>query len=154
MKHIKTFNESSEDYGSMETEYGKFLGIDISDVHDIHFIWSNVPHLSDYRTADNKAGTAEKRMALNSTMRTLLDTHDIKKDQFKDILIERGFDVKIEKARVHPSIASLRSNIDRVTVPRFLPVKSTMYEDNYSVELTGQEVVEFFYLLETYAIQY
>lgn len=123
MKHIKLFNES-EDYGSMETEYGKFLGIDISDVHDIHFIWSNVPHLSDYRTADNKVGTAEKRMALSSSVKTLLQSHDIKKEQFKDILIERGFDVKIENG------------------------------GNYSIELTGQEVVEFFYLIEMYAIQY
>ncbi len=63
MKYIKAFNES-EDYGSMETEYGKFLGIDISDVHNITFAWSNVPHLSDYRTVNNKIGTSEKRISL------------------------------------------------------------------------------------------
>ncbi len=123
MKYIKAFNES-EDYGSMETEYGKFLGIDISDVHNITFAWSNVPHLSDYRTVNNKIGTSEKRISLSSSMKTILQSHGIKKDQFKYTLFDRGFDIKVQN------------------------------DNSYSVELVGQEVIEFFYLIEMYAIKY
>ena len=121
--------------------------IDISDIDNITFIWDMDPHFSDYTKAGYSTPVptstfTERKNLLNTKVVKLLEGHDIGKEQFKDILEEKGFNVKAD-------------NSDNRRKARYQYWLRYGYEGGgFSVELNGQEVKEFFYLLESYAVQY
>lgn len=119
-------NFKNEAFGDLETEFGKFLGIDISDIYKIEFIWSNSPHFSDYQQPNGKHGTSEKRIAITTSVRSILDGHNIKCEDFMNTLVDHGFIITREPDK----------------------------DGAWSITLVGQEVIEFFYIIESYAIQY
>jgi len=111
MKYIKKFNENLD-----ETEYGKFFEIDITDVYSFTFFWSNLPFISDYKDKYEQYGTAEKRVDITKTFREILNNFGIQKERFKNILIEKGFDL----------------------------VDYNNRGGDYQLFLSGQDVIEFF----------
>lgn len=104
-----------------ESEYGKFMGIDITDISSINFTWSNLPHFSDYKDSDRKYGDPEKRIDLTEIVRNILSDNKMTKNQFKSMLEDDGFQVDINQSRDN---------------------------EGYRVTLNGQDVIRFFHLIE------
>jgi hypothetical protein len=86
MKYIKKF----ENFNFKETEYNTFLGVDVSDVQELEFTWTNVPHLSDYNDRYGKWGSSEKRIELNKVFLEHLRKIGIDKENLYQILIKNG----------------------------------------------------------------
>jgi hypothetical protein len=84
MKHLKRFNEAFQD-----TEYNKFMGIDISDIGTLTFGWTNIPHVfNSYYDKNGKLGDPELTFALNDAIKQKLV--DIKREHFEKMLDRNG----------------------------------------------------------------
>jgi len=122
MKHIKLF----ENFEHKDTEFNKFRGIDISDIYSFSFIWTNNPHISDYKKIDGEYGSSEKRIDIYYTIKNIISDSEVTKEQFRKIL-EKNFNVDISTSG-SPSIES--------------------ESPSYSVILEGQDILAFFDILE------
>lgn len=120
MKYLKLF----DNFSHKETEFNKFRGIDISDIHILTFGWSNIPFIHDYKMSNDKYGSSEKRIEISEQIRSILST--ITKEQFR-LILEKNFNVTIRSSN-SPSIESI--------------------SPSYSVVLEGQDVISFFEVLE------
>lgn len=120
MKHIKLF----EDFEHRDTEFNKFRGIDISDIHKLTFAWSNSPFIYDYKMSNGLHGSAEKRIEINNQIRSILS--NVTKEQFR-LVLEKNFKVDIRSSN-SPSIES--------------------ESPSYNVVFEGQDILAFFEILE------
>ncbi len=120
MKHIKLF----EDFEHRDTEFNKFRGIDISDIHILTFAWSNRPFIYDYKMSNDKYGSSEKRIEISEQIRSILS--NTTKEQFRKVL-EKNFNVDIRSSG-SPSIES--------------------DSPSYNVVLKGEDILAFFDILE------
>jgi hypothetical protein len=87
MKYIKLFEKFTDN-----TFYGKFFYLDISDIHEITFIWSNHPFFGDYKE-NGFFGSPEKRYELTKLINKTIKEKGYTKQSFKKLLLEKDFDV-------------------------------------------------------------
>ena len=122
MKHLKRFNEAFQD-----TEYNKFMGLDISDIGSIKFIWSNLPFFSSYIDKNGNYSTDnELKMSLDNAVSKKLKS--IKKEDFKIILEDNG---------LKPQWIKKDPNRD-----------PNLNFDCIKITLEGRDLVDFFYIIE------
>lgn len=126
MKHIRLFEDFKgfDDHEYRDTEFNKFRGIDIEDIHKLSFAWSNAPFISDYKMSNGDYGSSEKRIDINDQIRSILSNID--KEEFRKIL-EKNFNVEIRSS-------------GSVSIESISP--------SYNIVLEGQDILAFFDLLE------
>lgn len=121
-----------------EREYNMFKGIDVSDIYSFHFIWSNMPFISDYTSYSGGYGTKDKGHDVCDAVMQVLKEYNIDKYEFGKLLEKnfehRMFDYKNGKEK-NVLIYDSRGQLP---------------EDGmaYSIELEGESVVVFFEILE------
>ncbi len=89
MNYLKSFKNIFSKKKIDNDKY--FYGIDISDMHDFYFFWSNIPSISDYYTIDGQVGPSKKRIKVFKKL--LVELKQVSKQKFKLILEEEGFPI-------------------------------------------------------------
>jgi len=96
--NLKQFGKISSKFEEKDEDNNHFSNIYIGDIHEITFIWSNAPFISDYRKENNEYGSANKRIKIGKAIKKYL-IGKVSKNRFKEILESEGFDLNIEEGR-------------------------------------------------------
>lgn len=96
------WKDAVDDNSGDETEYNKFLGLDISEIESVTFFWTNSPHFTDFKDIHGNYCDPDLRSEMNRLISDKLD--GILPTDFRKILEDNGL-VIVGDSEYHTSLS-------------------------------------------------